>query len=298
MAKRVDFEEKSVNLGVETDFSLMKGHRSAAVVTLGVTDERREKLIVSADEVLAEGFISKSVSSRLYGKSRFALCPVFGRVGLGVLHPLSKVREREVATAGSVIGAALVALREVVTVMQPVHFSLFRRKDHAVVAMSDAAFEKTTRTGGVGAIIWCPYRQRMLHITDLELERTISELEQIEWKETYITPLEVAAEVAVYLSFPADWLRGRLVHHFVDNQGALGISVKGTSSASDCSRLATALHVRILALGCQPWFGFVYSEDNLGDDPSRGEFSLLRALGSEEVPCRLPRLVVWPAASL
>ena len=41
-----------------------------------------------------------------------------------------------------------------------------------------------------------------------------------------------------------------------------------------------ALVARVLRLGCRPWFGFVYSEDNLSDLPSRELFGLLKWLGS------------------
>ena len=65
------------------------------------------------------------------------------------------------------------------------------------------------------------------------------------------------------------------MHHFVDNTAALAGSIKGYSSKPDCARLIEALVVRVLSLGCRPWFGFVYSEDNLSDLPSRELFGLL-----------------------
>ena len=51
-------------------------------------------------------------------------------------------------------------------------------------------------------------------------------------------------------------------------------------SKPDCARLIDALVVRILRQACRPWFGFVYSEDNLSDLPSREEFGLLQKLNS------------------
>ena len=77
-----------------------------------------------------------------------------------------------------------------------------------------------------------------------------------------------------------DQLRGRIVHHFVDDTAALAGFIKGYSSKPDCARLIEALVVRVLSLGCRPWFGFVYSEDNLSDLPSRELFGLLKWLGS------------------
>ena len=98
-------------------------------------------------------------------------------------------------------------------------------------------------------------------------------------KKTYIATYELLAEVCAYISFP-DVLQGRIVHHFVDNTAALAGSVKAYSSRPDCARVIDALVARILKLSCRPWFGFVYSEDNLSDLPSRGVYDVLIALGA------------------
>ena len=66
----------------------------------------------------------------------------------------------------------------------------------------------------------------------------------------------------------------------MDNTAALAGSIKAFSSRPDCARTIDALISRILKLSCRPWFGFVYSEDNLSDLPSRGSFELLASLGS------------------
>ena len=98
-------------------------------------------------------------------------------------------------------------------------------------------------------------------------------------KKTYIATYELLAEVCAYISFP-DVLQGRVVHHFVDYTAALAGSIRAYSSRPDCARVIDALVARILKLSCRPWFGFVYSEDNLSDLPSRGVFDVLIALGS------------------
>ena len=98
-------------------------------------------------------------------------------------------------------------------------------------------------------------------------------------KKTYIATYELLAEVCAYISFPYV-LQGRVVHHFVDNTAALAGSIRAYSNRPDCARVIDALVARILKLSCRPWFGFVYSEDNLSDLPSRGVFDVLIALGS------------------
>ena len=103
--------------------------------------------------------------------------------------------------------------------------------------------------------------------------------QRLQRKKTYIAAYELLAEVFAYCTLP-DLLKGRIVHHFVNNTAALAGSIKGYSGVPDCARLVHALVVRILRLACRPWFDFVYSEDNLSDLPSREKFELLRQLGS------------------
>ena len=83
------------------------------------------------------------------------------------------------------------------------------------------------------------------------------------------------------------------MHHFIDNSAARAGIIKGSSNKPDSARVIDALHVELVALSCQPWFGFVYSEDNLADDPSRGEWRTLTRLDAQRRECRLPLLAGW-----
>ena len=114
-------------------------------------------------------------------------------------------------------------------------------------------------------------------------------------KQRYITQFEQVAALCAYLTFP-DVLRGRLVHHFIDNEGARAGIVKGSSNKPDSARIIDALHVELVALSCQPWFSFVYSEDNLADDPSRGVWDRLRMLRALVRDVVLPPLAGWASA--
>ena len=56
--------------------------------------------------------------------------------------------------------------------------------------------------------------------------------------------------------------------------------------------------MQLVHLQCQPWFGFVYLEDNLSDPPSRGDFVLMRQLRAERRECVLPPLSGWASATV
>jgi len=74
----------------------------------------------------------------------------------------------------------------------------------------------------------------------------------------------------------------------VDNKGALGGLIKGYSDKPDSARIINMVHVQVARFSCHPWFGFVYSEDNVADGPSRGDFSEVEKMGAEVSQ------LVWP----
>ena len=109
---------------------------------------------------------------------------------------------------------------------------------------------------------------------------------------TYICQAELLAYLCAYLTFP-DLLEGHLIHHFGDNMAAISGVVKGGSSLPDSARLIHAIHLQVLRLRCYPWFGFVYSEDNVADLPSRLDFVLMRRIGAVERRCVFPTELDW-----
>jgi len=105
----------------------------------------------------------------------------------------------------------------------------------------------------------------------------------------YIGQLEVLAALCAPLSRPAQY-RGREVIAFIDNSGALFGLSKGYMRDVDSARMVHVFHSLAAALSSQFWFEFVPSGANLAAQPSRGEFSLLRELGSTEFAVRWPDL--------
>ena len=126
----------------------------------------------------------------------------------------------------------------------------------------------------MGLVVWCPYRQK-LYFSSLVVPKDIVELWlSLRAQATYIHAAELLACAAVYYTYP-HILRGRLAHHFVDNKAARANAISGTTGSVITYPILGTYHVQILSLACQPWIGFVYSEDNLADLPSRGDFRVV-----------------------
>ena len=171
-------------------------------------------------------------------------------------------------------------LRRLVSSVRPVELSVYARSDRPVLVLSDAA-EVRLRQGTlhVGVVVWDPESGRM-HYTSVEVPKQV--LLYFAWlaaKGKYICQLELLAVAVAYETFP-DLLRGRLVHHFVDNQAAMSNMISGYSGKPDSAVILGAAQRAILALACYPWFSFVCSGDNLSDLPSRKDFALLKRLGA------------------
>ena len=171
-----------------------------------------------------------------------------------------------------------------------------------VVVLTDASYSSARQVVGVVVVVPAPdgrsapaYHYTYGHIPDWILRL----FESFSTRRTYICQAELLAMLVPYLTFP-DILEGRPVHHLVDNVAAFSGAVKAASNLPDSARLIHHLHLAVFSIACRPWFGFVYSEDNLSDLPSRLEFDLMLELGAQYRACRFPSSLDWaaPAADL
>jgi hypothetical protein len=83
-----------------------------------------------------------------------------------------------------------------------------------------------------------------------------------------ITPCEAFCAVVVPFLHP-HLFRHKDVIWFIDNQAALSSLIKGSSSQSDISLIATFAHLMFAVLGCRVYFEWVDSEANPSDGLSR-----------------------------
>ncbi len=249
-------------LGVESDCSRMP---ITGAIEVGVSASQREHMDADVRRVLAEGVLSRGAAGKLYSRMRWTLCPVFGRVGVAALQPL-----RDRADAPPDVQAYILSedLREcLLFLLRVLQLGLRTQvpvrpvREWPTVVLTDAEGH-----GGIGIVVRTPCGQLF-----------------------YAFGVAPPWIMELFASFRA----GRALHHFVDNQPALSGLVKGSSGLPDSARIIHAYHVEVLRLACRPWLGFVYSEDNLSDDPSRGRFGRLLGLGARERDCMFPTDLDW-----
>ena len=297
----IDFEEdkhlpndqKVVGLGVSNDFSLAP---VTGCITLGVTLERRETVCDLIDSVISAGWITTAEASRLYGKVRFTLCPMFGRLGIAALQPLNSVSCKTRVLGLTPLHSSLRLIQRIASALQPMRISLFPRNDPPVIILTDAAQDGEVGTTSFSArvgVVLKDMRDGRMYYTSKQAPLWLRLLLiAIAFKKTYICQFELVGVLCAYLTFP-DVLHGRLVHHFIDNEAALSNCISGYSGKPDSALILHELHVALAATQCHPWFGFVYSEDNISDLPSRNAFALLIRMGAIRRDCILPRFKSW-----
>jgi hypothetical protein len=149
---------------------------------------------------------------------------------------------------GSDIHACLTYLRRVVQVLQPVHLAIYAvRDERPVVVFTDASFQRSTMTGELGIVVWVPTTGRYFYSSSALPSWIVALWTGIEERDTFISPAEALVAACAYLTFP-DLVRGRLVHHFVDNDAAKSGLIKGTSSSPHTARVLLDYHVSV---GCE-----------------------------------------------
>ena len=97
-------------------------------------------------------------------------------------------------------------------------------------------------------------------------------LEQLIQRKQQIGQAEALACLLGPFNFP-ECFRGREVMHFIDNTSALAGCIKGGSSVEDSNIIFQLLALKLAELGCRYWAEYVESSANLGDEPSRTEWS-------------------------
>ena len=247
-------------------------------MSIGVTPIRREKVAVIATDALDIMQLSHGATMSLRGKSRWCICPVFGRVGVSVVHALG-VHEKSSATDSTISEETAEAIRLLIVVMRrlPNHVVRFRqdRITPATVALTDASFAADHKW--LGFLVACPVRGMVWAGMDtplwlLELFRKHKE------RRTYIGQLEAVVAAALYCSLPGKWFQGRPVTHYIDNQGALYALINGRSDDVDINRIVFITRMKLLRLECDVWFDYVPSASNVADLPTRLDDDAMRRL--------------------
>ena len=291
--KHVPPAERFIFLGVQADFA---GLQRTGVMTLGVTPERQDDVADAMEFFLDTGFLSTAEAARLCGRMVFVSMWSAGRWGRAPLRPILDVASRA-APGGRISSAVRGALEFFVQALRrgidPRELTLVNPPSGpAIRVYTDAMYEDGVPSG-LGIVVFVPPRngqpERVLHASDAVPASFLNRF-FAPGKRQYIGQLELLAAIAAYSTFP-EVLAGEQVIHFVDNTSAVAALVKGYSRAPDSVTLVHLFAALRLHLRMDVWVQWVPSKANIADLPSRGEFAMLRGMGS------VSRAMVFPDLS-
>ena len=147
----------------------------------------------------------------------------------------------------------------------------------------------------IGYVLWCPRTCRFF-IAEADVSLELLELAFGE-RDVYTGQAELLAAAAMYWTCSEMLTNSYPAIHFVDNQGALGVLCRGSSSHAPMGLLSHQAAARQITLRARVWYEYVASKANIADLPSRRGTRLaarrLRARFGNRVvyrPLRLPPL--------
>ena len=266
--------------------------------------------------------LTSSQAARLRGKLYFLTTTSYGRVGRAPLQALVKRqyfdKGAKAVEVGSPLHKCLQFFLALLDFIRPRVVSADPDGRDALLIWTDAMFEAARdgadyvetwvepEDGGepqcfylgkacVAYVVFDPVSREWIHGSEdvgLDIIRKF-----VPGKKTYIGQLESLAAAAVYFSIPREWLIGREVIHWVDNQSAMAGFVKGYSGKEDTALILSAFSFKMAELQFRVWWEFVPSAQNVADLPSRGkeddEDGLLNALGSVLSKFIVPEFGEW-----
>ena len=130
-------------------------------------------------------------------------------------------------------------------------------------------------------------------LRDRALARTLRAFQPRE--DNQIMGLEMLSIALGLCSFESA-IRRRWVVFWSDNTGAQAAAGRGAARAFDHGCLAHCLWTKIARLRCLARVERVPTDENIADDPSRGELGLLQQLGAARVEPRLDEAFCVPAS--
>ena len=154
--KHVAMNQLSIFLGAQDDMRSIPLHGE---VYIGVTTKRRHKLmaLLLPFAELGVGEFKQHThaqAAKLFGKSRFVLCPVFGRLGLAALRGLQVSEKAVQVWPGSQVHSAAMFLHRAVDRLRPAAFPMYRPEPGPVpVILTDACFRAGVEQG-LGVVLY------------------------------------------------------------------------------------------------------------------------------------------------
>ena len=220
--------------------------------------------------ILQSKQLTSGVGKKLAGKLSWSGQVAFGRLGRALLRPLFQIRRGK--SWSQLLESALQWWLEVLSLQIYVERPWAWPSSRPVQIFCDAAGSPAR----LAAIIFTEDGQTLY--TDAEPPPPVLEF-FIDRADNQICSLEICA-IALGLSTFGEFCIGRNVHIWSDNSGSENAVRRGSATAWDHNMVVHAIWVKAAMLKCHLRVDRVPTELNIADLPSRGSYSLLRAVNA------------------
>jgi len=262
-------------------------------VRLHATEERRTTLLSEVTAARSTGICQPGDAAHIVGKLIHYGASLPGKLGAGLLAPLSAHARESTPNLADDALAALAYHQELLAIPRARVVPLGIDCHRPVSVITDASWGDDAIKPLVGKVCFLMFgrdRSRWWGgVVDITADSDL--IRKLHMRKTQIMAAELLGPLLA-LYFGGDELDHSACSFFIDNLSGMCSLVKGNSKKSDLSAVANAVHVELVERDCRPWFDYVESASNAADGGSRVGLvdPVAKALGIPLVQCRLPRL--------
>ena len=273
----------------------------SGVLKVRNTEKRRKELTSSLKEFLAAGVMTQKEALQLRGRLQFAQAQFFGRLGRRCLNEITKHAYSGRMKLTVAAKERMEEFTKFLTAAQPRLVGQVSCRTFMI--LTDAAFEKDTRTGGLGGVLLTgsgsalsffsvPISEQQADSLSVHEEQTIIyELEMFGVLVGLKLLTEKTAAFAESYS-QAGATAGTGVICYIDNDAARHAYIAGSAKKGVAGILIDEVNFLEYVHGILPWYARVASPANLADEPSRMKLDRVRKLGFKDESAEATKIVL------
>ena len=273
----------------------------SGVLRVRNTERRRKELTSSIAGFLDAGMMTQKEALQLRGRLQFAQAQFFGRLGRRCLKEITRHAHSGRLKLSTSSKERLGEFGKFLSAAQPRLVGQVSCRTFMIP--TDAAFEKETRTGGLGGVLLTgsgsalsyfsvPISEHQADALSAHEEQTIIyELEMF----GVLVGLKLLVEKATSLAeecSQAGATAGTGVTCFIDNDAARHAYIAGSAKKGIAGVLVDEVNFLEYVHGILPWYARVASPANLADEPSRMKLDRVRKLGFKDESVEAAEIVL------
>ena len=272
----------------------------SGVLKVRNTEKRREELTSLIQGFLASGVMTQKEALQLRGRLQFAQAQFFGRLGRRCLNEITRHAYSGRLKLSTSAKERLEEFGKFLSSAQPRLVGQVSCRTFMI--LTDAAFEKETRTGGLGGVLLTGSGSALSYfmpISDQQADALTAQEEQTIIYELEMFGVLVGLKLLVEKTTAfaeaysqAGATAGTGVTCYIDNDAARHAFISGTAKKGVAGILIDEVNFLEYVHGVLPWYARVASPANLADEPSRMKLDLVRKLGFKDETVEATKIVL------